>query len=65
MPIMNLIATDTNVVVKDSAAWVVGHVAEVFPDIALTDTVLNTILAAMSMGLEMEPRVASNCCHVS
>jgi importin subunit beta-1 len=61
---MRIVSSDPSIVVKDSAAWALGKVVDLFADIAMNESVLPHFLQAMSVGLESEPRVAGNCCVV-
>ena len=53
---------DTNVVVRDTAAWTVGRICEMTPESAIKDAHLPALLEAMVAGLKAEPRVAANVC---
>ena len=64
MPMLIDLLTDTNMVVRDTAAWTVGRVCEMLPDAAISENCLNPLLMALTKGLEAEPRVASNICWV-
>lgn len=55
---------DPSPVVKDSVSWLLSRVVDMFPDVALSDAVFVPFVQAMLAGLEMETRVATNCCWV-
>ena len=42
-----------------------GVICELFPDIVSQENVLPSALGALDLGLQKEPRVANNACHVS
>jgi hypothetical protein len=56
--------SDAVSVVRDSAAWVIGHMAELVPSV-IDQTTLPVILQAFFTALDDEPRVAKNVCWVS
>lgn len=53
---------DPSVIVRDSTAWAVGRVCELYPDVVIDQPCLEPLLAALMLGLTSEPRVAVNCC---
>ncbi|XP_064389350.1 importin subunit beta-1-like [Halichondria panicea] len=53
---------DEAVQVRDSAAWTIGRICEHVPSVLLTDITLPPLLQALGVGLEGEPRVATNVC---
>ncbi len=55
---------DEAVQVRDSAAWTIGRICEHVPSVLLTDITLPPLLQALGVGLEGEPRVATNVCWV-
>ncbi len=54
---------DAHAVVRDSAAWVVGHIADLLPSV-IDHTALTPVLTAFFNALDDEPRVAKNVCWV-
>ncbi|XP_025092780.1 importin subunit beta-1-like isoform X1 [Pomacea canaliculata] len=62
MPMLIELLSDGSVVVRDTAAWTVGRVCEMLPDAVINENCLNSLLLALTKGLEAEPRVASNIC---
>ncbi|GAB6028323.1 Importin subunit beta-1 [Chamberlinius hualienensis] len=62
MPKFFELMKDPSVVVKDTAAWTIGRVAELIPDAAINDVYLKPLLEVLVEGLSSEPRVASNIC---
>jgi importin subunit beta-1 len=63
IPSFLLMLRDQEVVVRDSAAWVVGHVCELVPNV-LDMGLLGSILEAFFSSLDDQPRVAKNICWV-
>ena len=55
---------DSNIQVKDSAAWTLGRVCEHVPEAVLNEQYLLPLLKALVGGLKGEPRVATNVCWV-
>lgn len=53
---------DSNIQVKDSAAWTLGRVCEHVPEAVLNEQYLLPLLKALVGGLKGEPRVATNVC---
>lgn len=54
---------DVSPVVRDSAAWVFGHMCDLVPD-AVDPSILPQLLEALYASLDDEPRVAKNVCWV-
>ncbi|PIO62384.1 Importin-beta protein, partial [Teladorsagia circumcincta] len=50
------------VTIRDTAAWTIGRVLEICPEIVNKDGMLARLLPALSQGLHQEPRVAANVC---
>ena len=57
--------TDSTVQVRDSAAWTIGRICEQVPLAVLNEQYLLKLLEALAIGLQGEPRVATNVCWVS
>lgn len=55
---------DPSAVVKDSVSWLLSRIIDMFPDVGLSDAVFVPLVQALLAGLDMEPRVAANCCWV-
>lgn len=62
MPMLIELMRDPSVVVKDTAAWTIGRVAELIPEAAINESYLKPLLEVLVEGLNAEPRVASNVC---
>ncbi|GMR56453.1 hypothetical protein PMAYCL1PPCAC_26648 [Pristionchus mayeri] len=54
--------SDSNVHVRDTAAWTIGRMCEICGEVVTRPQVLQTLLPAMSASLNQEPRVATNVC---
>ena len=63
--VIALMGNDPSVQVKDSAAWTIGRICEQVPVAVLQNEILVHLLQALIVGLNREPRVASNVCWVS
>eukprot|EP00049_Salpingoeca_infusionum_P025366 m.18854 g.18854 ORF g.18854 m.18854 type:complete len:872 (+) comp7954_c0_seq1:697-3312(+) len=61
MPLMNLMQDDSDVV-KDSIAWALGRMCEVYPEVVLAEDVYPTLMECLAYGLNQAPRVAANVC---
>lgn len=48
--------------VKDSVAWLLSNMIEVLPDVVLGPEYSTALLQSLVAGMDMEPRVAANCC---
>uniref|UniRef100_A0AC35UBM6 Importin N-terminal domain-containing protein n=1 Tax=Rhabditophanes sp. KR3021 TaxID=114890 RepID=A0AC35UBM6_9BILA len=53
---------DSNILVRDTAAWTLGKVCELCIDVVTKPEVLQQLLPALSQSLHQEPRVAANIC---
>ncbi|KAJ3338334.1 karyopherin beta [Gonapodya sp. JEL0774] len=62
LPLLLNMMRDTQVSVKDTAAWTLGRISDVLADTLKEDAVLRNVLQAVVHGLVDSPRVASNCC---
>lgn len=62
MPMLIELMRDPSVVVKDTAAWTIGRVAELIAEAAINEAYLKPLLEVLVEGLNAEPRVASNVC---
>lgn len=62
LPTLIELLKDGSVVVRDTAAWTVGRVCEMLPDLVINERFLNPLLLALVEGLLAEPRVAANVC---
>jgi importin subunit beta-1 len=62
MKVIDLMQNDSVVQVKDSAAWTIGRICEQTPAVVLQSQVIETLLQALTTGLERESRVATNVC---
>lgn len=60
--VIALMGNDPSVQVKDSAAWTIGRICEQVPVAVLQNEILVHLLQALIVGLNREPRVASNVC---
>lgn len=65
MPTLIELMKDPSVVVRDTTAWTVGRICELFPEAAINEMYLAPLLQCLIEGLGAEPRVASNVCWVS
>ncbi|KAI1721587.1 HEAT-like repeat domain-containing protein [Ditylenchus destructor] len=54
--------TDSNLAVKDTAAWSIGRVCDTCEDLVTKEEILNVLLPALSVALQDQPRVATNVC---
>ena len=54
--------SDNNVIVRDTTAWTLGRICELVPDAALQPQHLGSLLDALVLALQSDPRVASNAC---
>lgn len=63
--VIQLMESDESVQVRDSAAWALGRVCEQCPNVVLRESVLGSLLTSLCVGLDREPRVATNVCWVS
>lgn len=62
MPVITELLADPVSVVRDTAAWTVGRVCEVLPEVPLGDACLPALLHAMVTALSSEAKVATNVC---
>ncbi|EDO44158.1 predicted protein [Nematostella vectensis] len=62
LPVIAQQMKDESVVVRDSAAWVLGRVCEIMPHIAINEKYLVLVVTTLLESLIAEPRVASNVC---
>lgn len=62
MPTIILLLSDESVIVRDTAAWTVGRICEIIPQVAIQPEFLPALLEALVNQLKAEPRVASNVC---
>ncbi|KAK6050004.1 HEAT repeat protein [Cooperia oncophora] len=60
MPALIDSMAEKNVTIRDTAAWTIGRVLEICPEIVNKDGMLARLLPALSNGLHQEPRVAAN-----
>lgn len=60
-PILSLINDDT-LQVKDTVAWCLGRIADLWADSIDTVNTLPQLLQALMHGLKDHPKVATNCC---
>lgn len=65
LPTLTELLKDGSVIVRDTAAWTVGRVCEMLPDLVINERFLSPLLLALVEGLLSEPRVAANVCWVS
>ena len=63
MPTFLPMLKDESVNVRDSAAWLLGHVCDLVSD-AIPEATLQPLLEALYAALDDEPRVAKNVCWV-
>lgn len=59
--IINLLKDESSSV-RDTAAWTLGRVCEILPEVALQQEYLTPLLSGLIEGLSSEPRVAANVC---
>lgn len=62
MPVITELLADPVSIVRDTAAWTVGRVCEVLPEVPLGDACLPALLHAMVAALSSEAKVATNVC---
>ncbi|VDO36767.1 unnamed protein product [Haemonchus placei] len=62
MPALIDSMAEKNVTIRDTAAWTIGRVLEICPEIVNKDGMLARLLPTLSQGLHQEPRVAANVC---
>jgi len=62
MPVFVNLLKDESVVVKDTAAWTIGRLCEIMPEVVLDDRWMVPLLENLVEGLNSEPRVAANVC---
>ncbi|KAE9420302.1 hypothetical protein Angca_004986, partial [Angiostrongylus cantonensis] len=62
MPALIDSMAEKNVTIRDTAAWTIGRVLEICPEVVNKDGMLARLLPALSQGLHQEPRVAANVC---
>uniref|UniRef100_A0A915L5R3 Importin subunit beta-1/Transportin-1-like TPR repeats domain-containing protein n=1 Tax=Romanomermis culicivorax TaxID=13658 RepID=A0A915L5R3_ROMCU len=62
LPTMIGLLKDVQIIVRDSAAWCLGRLCEVCPEVVLVPEVLRILLPALSESLHQEARVATNVC---
>lgn len=62
MPALLDSMAEKNVTIRDTAAWTIGRILEICPEIVNKDGLLTRLLPALSQGLHQEPRVAANVC---
>lgn len=65
LPVLAERMSDPCVSVRDSAAWVIGHVCELMPQTIINEQHLEKIVTTLIENLTAEPRVAANVCWVS
>ncbi|PWY98805.1 putative karyopherin beta-1 subunit [Testicularia cyperi] len=53
---------DQSVAVKDTAAWTLGRISDLCCDSIKTDVHLPSLIQALVLGLQDEPRIVTNCC---
>ena len=53
---------DQSVIVRDTAAWTIGRICEAIPEAILNENILQSLLEGLVIGLNAEPRVATNAC---
>ncbi|KIH58081.1 HEAT repeat protein [Ancylostoma duodenale] len=62
MPALIESMAEKNVTIRDTAAWTIGRVLEICPEVVNKDGMLARLLPALSQALNQEPRVAANVC---
>ncbi|KHJ96355.1 HEAT repeat protein [Oesophagostomum dentatum] len=62
MPALIESMAEKNVTIRDTAAWTIGRVLEICPEIVNKEGMLARLLPALSQALQQEPRVAANVC---
>ncbi|VEL15030.1 unnamed protein product [Protopolystoma xenopodis] len=62
MPFIIELLRDPVSAVRDSAAWTIGRVCDLLPEVALAEVYLVPLLTGLFEGLTAEPRVAANVC---
>eukprot|EP00053_Salpingoeca_punica_P019522 m.198216 g.198216 ORF g.198216 m.198216 type:complete len:874 (-) comp17673_c0_seq1:2360-4981(-) len=53
---------DPSPVVKDTVAWLLGRIVDLFPQCVLNAVYFQPLIECLMAGLDMEPRVSTNCC---
>ena len=53
---------DSSVIVRDTAAWTIGRICETVPEAVINEKTLQPLLEGLVVGLNAEPRVATNAC---
>jgi importin subunit beta-1 len=53
---------DTAPAVQDTAAWAIGRICEILPDLAVDKAHIDYLVTELLHALDREPRVASNVC---
>jgi len=62
MPLFVNLLKDESVVVRDTAAWTIGRLCEIMPEVVINEQWMVSLLNNLVDGLRSEPRVASNVC---
>jgi len=62
MPLFVNLLKDDSVVVRDTAAWTIGRLCELMPEVVINEQWMVSLLNNLVDGLRSEPRVASNVC---
>ncbi|KAH9827423.1 importin subunit beta-1-like [Teratosphaeria destructans] len=62
LPVLISMMSDSNVQVKDSAAYALGRVSEAVPESIDPQEHLQPLISALFQGLSSHPKMASSCC---
>lgn len=62
MPLFVNLLKDDSVVVRDTAAWTIGRLCEIMPEVVINEEWMVSLLNNLVDGLRAEPRVAANVC---
>jgi importin subunit beta-1 len=57
MPMFIELLKDPSVIVRDTAAWTIGRICETVPEAVLNESILQSLLEGLVIGLTAEPRV--------
>lgn len=61
LPVVLTHMKDSNVIVKDTAAWTIGRICNILPETIDADT-LPKLMQVLLEGLKEEPKIAANVC---
>jgi hypothetical protein len=64
LPLLMELMGDASVPVQDTAAWTIGRVCDLVPEAIDPQQHLPNLVKVLLMGLQRDPRVASNCAWV-